>query len=39
MTGMLLGSFRRGGVAEATLAVKALGLHLLTLGLGPELEG
>jgi len=38
MKNQLMGCLRRGGAAEAGLAVRALGLHLLSLGLGPELD-
>lgn len=38
MTSQLLSSLRKGTPPEAALAVRALGLHLLTLGLGPELD-
>lgn len=35
---MFLGSLRRGGAAEATLAARALGLHVVTLGASDESE-
>lgn len=35
---MLLASLRKGATAEAGLAVRALGLHLLTLGLSEGVQ-
>lgn len=38
MKSQLLGCLRKGSTTEATLAVRALGLHVLTLGLGPDTD-
>lgn len=38
MTRMLLNCLRKGAIAEAVLAVKALGLHILTLGLSEDVQ-
>ena len=38
ITAQLLSCLRKGSSAEATLAVQGLGLHVLSLGLGPDTD-